>query len=308
MKATAFAPATVANVAVGFDLLGFALKGLGEFATVERIKEPQVIINPVAGHEKIPTAPEKNTAGAGLVRLIADKNLKSGFRVTLQKQIPIGSGLGGSSASAVAAIVAANALLPKKLARAELMEYALIGEEVASGARHADNIAPCLEGGLVFVRCHPRVQVVKIKTPATLRAVIALPQLSINTKDAREILNPLVPLPTVVKQTGNLAGFLLGCAQGDFKLMGHSLNDVMIEPQRSGLIPCFGDLKPAALKAGAIGCSISGSGPAIFALANGDVTAKKILKAWTEAAREKNITLVKTFISPVASPGARVRK
>ena len=307
-SATAFAPATVANVAVGFDILGFALKGLGETATVERIKQPTVVVMPVAGHADIPVDPLKNTASAGLVRLREDKKLPFGFKVILQKEIPVGSGLGGSAASAVAAIVAANVLLAKKLSRAELLEYALVGEAAASGARHGDNVGPCLEGGLVFVRSHPQVELVKIKTPPSLRCVIALPKLSVKTREARGILQPHVPLKTAVQQTANLTGFLLGLANKDMELIGRSLNDEMIEPQRAGLIPCLPHLKEAAYQAGALGCSISGSGPAVFALVDGESTAKRVLKLWKVTAEVHDFTLVKAWVSPLSCPGASVRK
>lgn len=304
-SATAFAPATVANVAVGFDILGFALGGLGEIATVEKlIGNPQVIMNPIAGFPNIPTDPRLNTATAGLLRLIRDKNLSFGFRVTLTKKIPVGSGLGGSSASAVAAVVAANGLLPKKLSTAELLEYALVGEEVASGSRHGDNVAPCLEGGLVFVRCHPQSQVVKIKVPSSLRCVIALPELSINTKEARGILQASVELPKVIAQTANLAGFILSCWHRDMALMRASLKDAMIEPQRAKLIPCFLPLQKAAMDGGALGCSISGAGPAIFALAENQKSALNIHRIWTALAEERKFAIQKSWISRITPKGA----
>jgi homoserine kinase len=307
-SSTAFAPATVANVAVGFDILGFALKGLGETATVEKIRQPTVVVTPVAGFSDLPVDPLKNTASAGLVRLREDKKLSFGFKVTLQKEIPIGSGLGGSAASAVAAIVAANALLPKKLSRAELLEYALVGEMASSGSRQGDNVGPCLEGGLVFVRSYPELELVKIKTPPNLRCVIALPKLSVKTREARGILQPNVALKTAVQQTANLTGFLLGLAHKDMSLIARSLNDAMIEPQRASLIPCLPHLKEAAYQAGALGCSISGSGPAVFALADGEAAAKRVLKLWKTTAEVHDFTLIKTWISPLSNPGASVRK
>jgi homoserine kinase len=305
--AHAFAPATVANVAVGFDILGFALSGLGEVATVQRTTQAgQVVVHPTEGFPQLPTDPLKNTGSAGLVQLLKDKKYPFGFEVTLRKSIPVGSGLGGSSLSAVAGIVAANALLPKKLTSAEMLKYALVGEEVASGSIHADNVGPCLQGGLVFIRSAAELSLVKIKTPTSLRCVVILPKLSINTKDARGILNPQVPLKTMIEQTANLSGFLIGCLTNNFDLLRHSLRDVVIEPQRSGLIPFFADLQKAAMAAGALGCSISGSGPAIFALARNQRDALKIRKALTEKAAQKNLALAGSWVSAVARKGAHL--
>jgi homoserine kinase len=310
-RAFAFAPATVANVAVGFDILGFALEGIGETAEVEVIDEG-VIIEPVKGYANLPLDPAKNTAGLALLELIKRRRLDFGFRVALNKQIPIGSGLGGSSTSVVAALTAANALLKKKLRPEEMLELALSGEAVASGARHGDNIGPCLHGGLVYVRASnegsPRIVPVPCapKFRRALKCVIVLPRLKIETRQAREILGKTLPLATAVKQTSNLAGFILGCATGDRELLSDCLRDVMIEPQRSKLVPGFESLQVAALKAGAFGCSLSGSGPALFALTDSDASALRIRQAMTRAARHAGLPLAGSWISPIARQGARV--
>lgn len=308
-RARAFAPATVANVAVGFDILGFAVGGLGETAIVERLDGHRgVIVEPIDGFSDILLEPMKNCASAGLVRLIEERELKFGFRIRLEKQIPVGSGLGGSSASAVAAIVAANALLKRKLSFTELFDYALTGEAVASGARHGDNVGPCLKGGMVCIRSHPSLELVPVKTPRALHAVIVLPHLSVRTAEARKILKPQVSLKAMVEQTANLGGFLLGCASGDFSLIGRSLRDVVIEPQRSKLIPGFRELQEAALEAGALGYSISGSGPAMFALVKGPAAAVKVQKALLRRSREIGVELRGTWLSPIAPRGARLRR
>lgn len=305
-SATAFAPATVANVAVGFDILGFALAGLGEYATV-RLIDKGVQMAPVEGYPGISLDPRLNTATAGLLELIRDRKLDHGFHVQLKKNIPVGSGLGGSSTSAVATIVAANALLRKKLKTEELLHYALIGEAVASGARHADNIAPCLLGGLVFVRSHPEIIFRKIQIPRSLRAVIILPELSIKTSDARRLLSETVPLGDVVKQTANLSGFLIGCMTGDMDLIGQSLVDEIIEPQRARLIPMFPRLQTVARESGALGCSISGSGPAIFALVRNQKDALRIQKKWSMEAEAMGLRLHGCWVSAIAQQGAVVR-
>jgi homoserine kinase len=307
MKATAFAPATVANVAVGFDILGFAIKGLGETATVEKIPgTTHVILQPIDGFPGLSLDPLKNTATAGLVRLIQEKKLNFGFRVTLQKKIPVGSGLGGSATSAVAALVAANALLRKKLTKDELLDFSLTGEEVASQSRHADNIAPCLEGGLVFVNKGPDFVVQKIKTPRSLSCVILLPALSINTKDSRASLDHSVPLSLMIQQMANMAGFILGCGNSDFSMMRKFLKDVVIEPQRSGQIPYFSELQAAAMKAGALGCSISGSGPAIFALAQDSKSAIQIHRAFLKVVKDHQILIRNSWVSPISQQGASI--
>ncbi len=302
---TAFAPATVANVGVGFDILGFALSGLGETASVEKIENSkQVHINPIKGYPEISIDPLKNTATAGLVRLIREKNLAFGFKVKLKKEIPVGSGLGGSSTSAVASLIAANSFLKVKLTRSEILDYALTGEEVASGARHADNIAPCIEGGLVLVPTNSTIPPIGIKTPPSLRCVILLPELSIHTKEARQILASAVPLSTMIQQTFNLAGFILGCQNADFDLIRLSLKDVVIEPQRSHLVPHFLQIQAAAMAAGALGCSLSGSGPALFAFARNQKSAEEILKKMKKAALHFELPLRGTWISPIAKKGA----
>jgi homoserine kinase len=306
-KVKAFAPATVANVAVGFDILGFALEGLGEMAIVEKINGiTDVIIEKVEGYPNLPLDPLKNTATAGLVRLINERKLDFGFRVQLKKTIPVGSGLGGSSTSAVATMVAANAFLKKKLSQKEIFDYALTGEAVASGSRHGDNVGPCIAGGLTYVRNHPIPDFIKIKTPKKLRCVIILPDLSIRTKDARGILKSQVPLKAMIEQTSNLAGFILGCTQNNFNLIGDSLKDVIIEPQRASLIPGFYELQKAALEAGALGFSISGSGPAMFALTENPAIGKKVEKQLVKKAKELKLNLKGHWLLKIATKGARI--
>ena len=307
-SATAFAPATVANVAVGFDILGFALANLGEWATVTKISKSQgVVLEPIENYPELSLNPEKNTATAGLVRLVQEKNLNFGFKVRLYKRIPIGSGLGGSSTSAVAALIAANALLPKKLRPQELLDFALTGEMVASGSRHADNIGPCLTGGLVF--SDPKtLQIHSIKIPRELRCVVLLPKMSIKTEQARKILSDQVPLSKMVQQTSGLAGFLLGCMQSNFALIQSSLQDVVIEPQRSQLIPGFAKLKAAALEAGALGFSLSGSGPAMFALTKGIGNALRVQKKLLRTSEALTMPVHNCWVLKLSTKGAHLVK
>jgi homoserine kinase len=265
-RATAFAPASVGNVAIGFDIIGFAIDALGDRVTVTRRAAPGVEIGSVRGVAgELPHAAADNTAGRALLALQEAVQPDFGLRVEIDKGIPLGSGLGGSAASAVAAVVAANALLPQPLTRLELLSFAMAGEAVASGARHADNIAPSLFGGLVLTVGidHPRVK--QIPVPAGICAVVVHPHMFLATAKARAILKLSVELSDFVWQTANLAGFISGCYTDDLDMIRASLEDVVIEPQRAALIPGFHAVRRGAMEAGALGCSLSGAGPSMFA-------------------------------------------
>ena len=265
-EATAFAPATVGNAAVGYDILGFALSEPGDRVTVKRLSEPVVEIEEVSGVvTDLPRDPAANTATVGLLEIIADLGLDFGFRVAIEKGIPLGSGMGGSAASAVASVVAASALLERELTAEHLLHYALAGEAVATGARHGDNVASCLFGGLCLVRGVDPMELVKIPVPDQVRFVVVRPEYRVDTRRARAAVPRELPLGDVVGQTANLAGFVAACHQGDLDLLGRCLEDVMIEPHRRALIPGFDGVKDAALRAGALGASISGAGPSVFA-------------------------------------------
>lgn len=301
MKATAFAPATVANVAVGFDILGFAIEGVGDTVTVEQQSTREVS---VSGSPGFPLDPEKNTATAGLLKLMSDLKLSHGFRVSVKKGIPLSSGMGGSAASAVAGILAANELLEKKLSTDELLRYALVGEAVASGAVHADNVAPCLLGGLVLVKSAQPPDLISLPSPG-LCCVLVHPDLKISTREARKILKPELSLKTHVLQSSHLAGFLAACFNGDMKLLARSFEDLVIEPQRSQLIRGFKDVKEAAMTAGAIGCSISGSGPSVFAWVKKE-TAASVSQAMVKAFRNVGIPQVDSWVSSMPARGAHI--
>jgi homoserine kinase len=267
-SATAFAPASVGNVAIGFDILGFSVEALGDRVTVSRTEGSGVTITDITGvAEKLPTDPAQNTAGRALLALQEALQPRFGFAMRIDKGIPLGSGLGGSAASAVGAVVAANALLPQPRGKLELLKYAMQGEAVASGSLHVDNIAPSLFGGLVLTVGidHPRVK--QIPVPEGVRAVIVHPHMFLSTRQARAILRRSVELSDFVWQTANLAGFISGCYTNDLDLIRASFEDVVIEPQRQALIPGFPAVRLAAMQAGALGCSISGAGPALFAWA-----------------------------------------
>jgi homoserine kinase len=265
-KATAFAPASVANVAVGFDVLGHSFQAIGDRVTARRIPERTVRIASITGTStELPTDPEQNTAGMGVLSMLNDLKLDFGVELSIEKGIPLGSGLGGSAASAVASVVATNALLDQPVGKIELLKFAMKGEQVASGSVHVDNIAPSLFGGLVLTVGIDNPNVKQIPVPPSVRCVLVHPHMMLSTREARNILNRSIDLSNVIWQSANLAGFLTGCFTGDLQLIRDSLEDVVIEPQRKVLIPGFQAVKDGAMANGAMGCSISGAGPTIFA-------------------------------------------
>ena len=304
-KATAFAPASIGNVAVGFDVLGHSFQTIGDRVTARRIDTPIVRIASIGGLvSDLPREPEKNTAGMAVLSMVKELNLDFGIELSIEKGIPIGSGLGGSAASAVAGVVAANALLPKSLDKLELLKFAMKGEAVASGAVHVDNIAPSLFGGLVLTVGIDNPNVKQIPVPASVRCVLVHPHMMLSTRAAREILNRSIDLSNVIWQSANLAGFLTGCFTGDLRLIRESLEDVIIEPQRKVLIPGFEQVKQAAIGNGALGCSISGAGPTVFAWCE-EQDAEKIRDAMVAAFTAHKLG-TDAWISTLDPAGARV--
>jgi homoserine kinase len=304
-RVVAFAPASVGNVAIGFDILGFAVGALGDRVTATRRAAPGVQISAVRGIAgDLAREPKLNTAGQAVLALVEAVRPDFGFILEIDKGIPLGSGLGGSAASAVAAVVAANALLGSPRDRAELLKFALAGEQVASGSRHMDNIAPSLYGGLVLTVGidHPRVK--QIPVPHGVRAVVVHPHMFLATSKARAILNPNVAMADFVWQTANLAGFISGCYTDDLEMIRASFEDVVIEPQRQALIPGFQDARRGAMAAGALGCSISGAGPSMFAWAGAEV-AEDVEDAM-QAAFAAQALECDSWIIDVNSAGARV--
>ncbi|MBC7396872.1 MAG: homoserine kinase [Bdellovibrionales bacterium] len=309
-----FAPATVANVAVGFDILGFAVDGIGDKITVFRSDTAGVSIEIVSAFPdalNIPTDPAKNTAGLPLLQMLAEYKPAFGLGVKIEKGIPLGSGMGGSAASAVGAVVAASALLlrngvfEKPLPFQKLIHFALEGEAVASGSKHADNVAPCLYGGFTLSYSGEEPQVSAVPYPENLFCVLIHPELRIDTKTARGILKTDLPLKTHIQQSARLASFILGCATHNFELIRRGLEDVLIEPQRAGLIPGFFEVKKAAMQAGALGCSISGAGPAVFALTESLETAEAARAAMIAAFKISNLPS-RGWVSRIRTVGAQV--
>jgi homoserine kinase len=304
-SATAFAPASVGNVAVGFDILGQSVAALGDTVRVVRCEAPGVTIRSIRGVVlDLPLIAEKNTAGMAVLALARELQLGYGFEIEIEKGIPLGSGLGGSAASAVAAVVAAAALVDVPLDRTQLLKFAMQGEAVASGSVHVDNIAPSLFGGLVLTVGIDNPFVKQIPVPESIRCVLVHPHMVLGTREARAILSKTVALSDVIWQQANLAGFLAGCYSSDIALIRESLLDVVIEPQRQVLIPGFADVKQAALQAGALGGSISGAGPTVFAWAEHGV-AEAVRAGMVDAFRRHGLES-DSWVSAIDREGARV--
>ena len=271
---TIHAPATVANLVCGFDVLGLCLAEPYDIMTVRLLDSRQVLIR-TTDHFPLPTDPALNTAGAPLLEMLAVLNQDVGFEVTITKQIKPGSGIGSSAASAAGAVVAANELLGNIFSKEELVRFAMFGEKVASGVKHADNIAPCIYGGVTLIRSIFPLDIIPIDSPE-LYVTVLHPQIEVRTSDAREILRKEVLLKDAIRQWGNIGGLVAGLMKSDYELIGRSLEDVIIEPVRSILIPGFDLIKSECKKAGAIGGGISGSGPSIFMLSKDNETAKAV--------------------------------
>lgn len=311
-SATAFAPATVSNVSVGFDVLGFAVEAAGDEVTVvvtegESVRVVEVVdTTGTLPDGAIPLDPARNTATVGLIKLLEDLRPGFGFDVRVRKGIALGSGMGGSAASAVAALVAANSLLERPLPKEALLPYALAAELVACGASHPDNAAPSLFGGLTLVVSIDPLHCVPLPVPRGLLAVLVHPHVRVDTRDSRAILRPTVPLADHVRQSARLAGLVSACFTDDVALLRTCLEDIIIEPQRASLIPCFARVKAGALGAGALGASISGSGPSVFALVDSEETAGRVREVMVEAFKSGGVGDVDSWVSRVSEEGARV--
>src|SRR5262245_6704937 len=280
-SATAFAPATVSNVACGFDVLGFALDGPGDEVTA-RLTGAGVRIDDIEGDGgRLPRDAAKNTAGVAARALLTRLGERSGVALTIRKGLPLSSGLGGSAASAAAAVVAVNAVLGSRASIQTLIACALEGERLGAGSAHADNVAPSLCGGLVLVRTPNPPDVVRLPVPPGLSAVVVHPDLEIETARARAVMGDSVRLADAVQQWANLGALVDALHRGDFALLSRSLEDTIAEPRRAALVPGLAAIKRAALDAGALGCSLSGSGPSIFALCSSPQMAARVAEAMT---------------------------
>jgi homoserine kinase len=265
-KTKVFAPATIANLGSGFDVLGIAINQPGDVVYAERQREPGIVFAVRTKQSGVPGGAAANVAAHVAALMLEEFHPPFGVKMTLEKRMPIGSGLGSSAASSVASAVAVNALLPKPLEKRDLLRFALEGERMASGSAHADNAAPCLLGGACLIRRYDPLDVIAIPIKGSIVWVVAHPHTVIRTQDARNMLPKAITLQTAIRQWGNISGLTVGLAAGDAVLVGTCVEDAVAEPVRANLIPGFADVKESALRAGAFGCSISGSGPSLFAV------------------------------------------
>ena len=300
-----FAPASVANVACGFDILGFALEKPGDEIIARFSDKPGIHITKITGAKgKLPYEVEKNTAGFSAQQLLDSLNEPTiGIELEIHKKMPFGSGLGSSAASAAAGVMAVNELLERPFEKRDLLPFAVAGEQIADGAYHADNVAPSLLGGIQLIRDNATLDVHRLPVPKGIFAVVIHPKVQVFTKEARAILSPDVSFKSCIQQTGNLGGLIVGLYQGDIDLISRSLKDWIVEPQRAQLIPHFFKVQENALKEGALGCSISGAGPSIFALCANNLLAENAAIAMQKVYNDHKIES-EIFISPINQEGA----
>lgn len=301
-----FAPASVSNVGPGFDLMGFAIHEPGDEIILRKNKLKGIKISKITGDgKKLPTDPEKNTATVAILSLFNELKIEEGISVEIRKKMGMGSGLGSSAASAVAAVFAANKLLNLKRTKHQLLPHAMKGESIASGDFHADNVAPSLFGGFILIRSYNPIDMIKINTPPNLFCTIIYPQVEIKTIEARKILPKKVTLKQAINHSGNAAALMAGLLNADLDLIQRSLVDEIVEPVRAKLIPGFDEIKKSALQAGALNCNISGSGPSLFALSTNKTTAEQIALYASRTVKDMNIKCL-TYISKINKAGPRV--
>lgn len=303
---TIFAPATVANVSCGFDVLGFCLETVGDIMVVRKMDEHGIKISKVEGFE-LPLDPTKNVAGVSALALLDSIKPSCGFEIEIYKKIKPGSGIGSSAASAAGSVYAINELLGCPFDKNELTQFAIKGEATASHCEHADNIAPCIFGGFTLVKSINPLTVLELPTPLELCVTILHPLIEIKTSEARTILPKEIPLADAIEQTANLGTFVHGLHTSNYYLLHTALKDVLIEPHRKQLIPYFDDVRSAAMRHGALGVGISGSGPSIFALSEGEAQADRVAEAMYETYRTTNINF-NIHISRINRQGIRVLK
>jgi homoserine kinase len=297
------APATVSNLNCGFDVLGLAVREPFDIVDLELAETGRIEIIEITGCDNLSTDPEKNVVGAVIKAMMEATGCGTGFRVRIGKGIIPGSGIGSSAASSAAAALAVNLLLDNIFSAGELVRFAMEGERLASGAPHADNVAPAIYGGITLVRSYEPLEIVQLNVPRELWCVIIHPEMEIRTSVARGLLDTHLPLATAVRQWGNVGGLVAGLYREDYELISRSLEDFVAEPKRAGLIPRFRELKESALGSGALGAGISGSGPSVFALCRGEEIAGSVLKSMQKVMISAAIEH-KAYLSPVSPAGA----
>ncbi len=306
MKIRAFAPATVANVCCGFDVLGFAVDFPGDEVMLTLNMSQEVTLSKIVGDGgRLPLDASKNTAGVAVQSFLKSIGKQQGVEIELYKNLPLGSGMGSSAASGVSALVAINYLMGNPLTREQLVVHAMEAERIACGSAHADNVAPCLMGGFVLVRDYYPLDVIKIPATENLYATLVHPQIELKTSDSRRVLKPTVNLKDAIAQTGNIAGLMIGLTSKDYSLISRSLQDKIAEPIRSAFIPGFEQVRNESVKAGALGCGISGSGPTMFALSIDHATATKVGEVMQLEFLKCNLKS-EVYVSKVNQEGAKI--
>lgn len=283
-----FAPATVANLSCGFDVLGVCLDNVGDEMSVRKNDLNQIRITKITGQE-LPFETDKNVAGVAVKALMKKLGTNQGFDIEIHKKIKAGSGIGSSAASSAGAVFAVNKLLDEPFTLQDLIPFAMEGERLASGNAHADNVAPALLGGFCLVKSYTPLEILELPCPPELRVVVLHPLIEVKTKDSRALIKLNVSLQKAVSQWGNLGAFVSALYTEDYGLLGRSLKDEIIEPVRSILIPFFDDLKEIAMKNGALGFGISGSGPSVYAMCKGQKSANKVKEAMQLFYQKKGI-------------------
>ena len=299
-----FSPATVANVNCGFDVLGFALEGLGDEMVLRKVHEKGIRITQITGAD-LPYDSKENVVGVAGQAMLDQLDLDFGFEVEIHKKIRLGSGVGSSAASAAGIVFGINQFLDKPLSNLELSALGMKGEAIASGNEHADNVAPCLYGGFTLITGYTPLTIVALPFPEDLYVTIIHPHITIKTKEARELLPKAVSLQASIEQSGNLAGLIAGLYTNDYSLIGSSTQDVIIEPHRKALLPHFDLLKETALKNGGLAFGISGSGPSMFTLCRGKENAEKVKKELLEILDSKSME-TDSYVSKIAVSGNRI--
>jgi homoserine kinase len=299
-----FSPATVANVACGFDVLGFCLDNKGDEMVIRKVSKKGIRITHIEGYD-LPFETAKNVAGVSALAMYEHAKPDCGFEIEIYKKIKPGSGIGSSAASAVGSVFGMNELLGKPYNKTQLTYFAMKGEALASKSEHADNLAPALFGGFTLVKSTLPLDILQIPTPKELYATLIHPQIEIKTADAREILPKEVPLKDAIAQWANVGSLIHALHTSDYSLIHRSLQDIIVEPFRKQLIPYFDDVKYAALEAGALGCAISGSGPSIFALSKGKEVAENVERAMQSMYSKTDIEY-NTFVSQINTQGIKI--
>jgi len=303
-EVTVFGPATVSNVGPGFDLMGFALEAPGDELIIRRNETGSLVMVDESGCN-LPLDPAKNVAAVAAASLLEELHNREGFDLVFIRKINPGSGVGSSAASCVAAVVGINELLGNPLETAALIPYAMEGEKIASGATHADNIAPALLGGITLIRGYDPLDIKHIPYPSDLWCAVVHPGLEIRTRESRKLIPAQVPLKTALQQCGNLAGLVAGLTTNDYGLISRSISDVFAEPYRTGELPDFELLRKSAIDSGSLGTGLSGSGPSVFSLCRGEEMAISVGKVMKQHFTERNIK-TKVYVSRISQAGCRI--